>query len=80
MKNMRCWLVALCAALMLLANGCGTDTKAETASSTTNVVESNGKEDKSEENGTSKSAESSPQIEVESTYTVDIDENMEGTF
>lgn len=92
MRRMRYWLAALCVASMLLANGCGTDTKAETESSTVSVVESiddnesNEKKDKAEESAnvesseSAESVESAPQIEVESAYTVDLGEDLEEDF
>ena len=92
MRRIKYWLAALCMASMLLANGCGTDTKAETERSTVSVAEnidnneSKEKTDKAEESAnvenseSAESVESTPQIEVESAYAVDIDEDLEGDF
>lgn len=89
MRRMRYWLAALCVASMLLANGCGTDTKSETSSSTVSVAENTGDTDKAEQAGNAEasenaenaeSAESTPEIEVESAYTVDLDEGLEEDF
>ena len=89
MRRMRYWLAALCVASMLLANGCGTDTKAETESSAVSVAEKIENADKTEQTGSeensgnaenTESVESVPEIEVESAYTVDLGEDLEEDF